>query len=206
MKRMLAVLFLAMLTDPCVSFCATNSSEDIFRQRITLLREMDADNWIEYHTDRDIDLKKFGLAVSPTNGACSPVALRISQCLLNMPRPPESVSPSPPIGDETIRRELANMGAIPVWTGRAWIDGLPLAINGYNVKEQAEKELVEVNLWDAVSRFFSGPDGDILGGARSNVQACRMSLLYLGYVVKFDTTFGIWRVTSTNIPAASPSP
>ena len=115
-------------------------------------------------------------------------------------------TPSPPIGDEKVRRELANMGVIPVWSGKAWIDGSPLAMNGYAVKEQVEQKLVNLNYAAALSRFFSGPDGDLLGGARSQVHVTRMSLLNLGYELKYDKTFCIWRITGTNAPAASPAP
>jgi hypothetical protein len=33
-----------------------------------------------------------------------------------------------------------------------------------------------------------------------------MSLLNLGYELKYDKTFGIWRITGTNAPAASKTP
>lgn len=176
---------------------------DPFLQRVKTLQQMDAEGRSEYQSERDSELTKID-AMSEANKKPVPTAQKMSEHLLKMPCPEKSSSTTNciPAGDKEIRRKLMLERVVPLWTGTNWIDGTLLVYNGFNVSGKGEELLASLNYFDALSRYFSGPDGDMLGEYRGKVQILRNHLLSLNYIVKYDKTFGIWRITGTNAPAA----
>lgn len=210
------VLLLMFFCAANFSFCSTNSTclsvsgnkskdcdKDPLLQRSAKIRQMDAEGLSEYESERESELKKI-ITMSGANITPAPTTQKITDYLLKMPCSEKSCATTNdiPAGDKEIRKRLMLERIVPLWTGTNWIDGTVLANNGFNVSRKGEELLASLNYFDAVSRYFSGPNGDLLGGARSQIQAARMSLLFLNYEVKYDKTFGIWRITGTNAPAA----
>jgi len=104
--------------------------------------------------------------------------------------------------------EMERLGILPVWTGNAWADGMPLVLNGFGLEipVNVQKTLFDIN-WLERSRgpYFYTDDEirEMMSLALSddrNLPLTRVSLACDGYDLKFDKTFYIWRVTATNAP------
>jgi hypothetical protein len=102
---------------------------------------------------------------------------------------------------EKIWTKLAEEHVVPVWLDSAWIDGTRLACNGFNCTNQLQT-LSMLNYFAFCKRIADAAEGDALGHEANQRTICRMKLYYAGFETKYDRTFGIWRVTGTNAPAA----
>ncbi len=180
---------------------------DPFLQRVKTLQRMDAEGLSEYQSERDLELKKFE-QLSETDKAATPNSAKVSEFLsrLSQPQGAGIVTNGASLVDKAMRGKLMLERIVPVWSGTNWINGISLSSNGFIVTEKIEELLASINYFDTMSRHFSGPDGDMLGEYRGKVQLMRNHLLYLNYIVKYDRTFGIWRITGTNAPSASKAP
>lgn len=176
---------------------------DPFLQRVKTLQQMDAEGLSEYQSERDLELKKVE-HLSEKDKATTSSSAKVSEYLtrLSQPQGAGTATNNASLADKAIRGKLMLERIVPVWSGTNWINGNFLANNGFVVTEKIEELLASLNYFDTMSRHFSGPDGDILGEYRGKVQIMRNHLLYLNHSVKYDKTFGIWRITSTNSPAS----
>jgi hypothetical protein len=99
-----------------------------------------------------------------------------------------------------IRAQLFKENVVPIWTGERWIDSLPFALNGFTLGDEAQERLIRLNSEEQNYGFHSLPERKKAAFAgRENLRtvASRVTLKRLGYAVKYDETFGIWRVNRT---------
>jgi hypothetical protein len=176
---------------------------DPFLQRVQIIQQMDAEGLSEYQSERDSELNKMKLTPE-TDRTSTSMPVKIDEDLSHLSQPQEitTATDGTLLADKAIRDKLMLERIIPVWSGTNWINGNNLANNGFVVTKKIEDLLASLNYFDAMSRHFSGPDGDMLGEYRGKVKIIRNHLLYLDYIVKYDKTFDIWRITGTNTPAA----
>ena len=175
-----------------------------FRQQ----EQQDAAGLSEYESNKETELHNFDRR--PQSTADSDTAkLAENLALLSALPTPDVVTNSTErdrIDVERTREKLMNTQVIPVWTGTAWIDGMSLACNGFECSPNIKKSLSSLNYWDKYNRQPSIHGDTTLGKALGTSRLARWSLGEAGYEVKYDKTFGIWRITGTNAPAASPAP
>jgi hypothetical protein len=107
-----------------------------------------------------------------------------------------------------IRTELLDESIIPVWTGNEWIDGTSLVFNGINIPEKTKRDVIELNRdeLDNGWRLMPIQEREQKMAKHNFTGDYRTEITMAGYEVKYDKTFGIWRITGTNAPAASETP
>lgn len=184
---------------------ASNTAERC-RQESIWLRNHDKSGKYDMQSDRTKELQKMALPVMSSDKVVSTGAT--ASLFINLSRPDEGTSAihQSQKADLEQRKKLFDMRVIPVWTGTGWIDGLPLVINGFDVPDNVKEDLLKLNYAEQSygertvperakesQKFFSGrPDVNHINK--------RMVIMKQGYEVRYDKTFGIWRITGTNAP------
>jgi hypothetical protein len=122
-----------------------------------------------------------------------------------------------PVASDTMRdiiKSTLNMrfhktDILPVWTGKKWVDGMPLALNGFIVPDEISTRLRTINFQERSFGIYFWPDEErrkrsIFSGFHppDRFLLSRVVLENMGYELKFDKTFYIWRITGTNAPVA----
>jgi len=179
--------------------------------RLSQLALADRAGTTAYHSDRDTEVVKF---LHGTNNVAvakeKAVDYRKSQLLAAIPIPPSSGSVKDAI--KTTKgsgRKYHEEGILPVWTGSEWTDGMPLALNGFSVPEEIRAQLMSINFQERAFGAYFWTESE----RRKRLQfsgfhptdrflLSRIRLENLGYTLKFDKTFYIWRITGTNAPTA----
>ncbi|MGI6390729.1 MAG: hypothetical protein ACOX7Q_11115 [Kiritimatiellia bacterium] len=200
------VIFVAQALFACAS---TNEVSPV--SRLSQLALADRAGTTAYHSDRDTEVVKF---LRGTNNVAAAkekaVDYRKSQLLVAIPIPPSSGSVKDAI--KTTKgsgRKYHEEGILPVWTGSEWTDGMPLALNGFSVPEEIRAQLMSINFQERAFGAYFWTESE----RRKRMQfsgfhptdrflLSRTRLENLGYTLKFDKTFYIWRITGTNAPAA----
>ena len=170
-----------------------------FRQQ----EQQDAAGLSEYESNKEDELRKFERGPQSTVDSDATKLAESLALLSALPNPDvfSNATERAQLDIERTREQLMNTQVIPVWTGRAWIDGISLACNGFECSRNVKKNLSSLNFWDRYNRQQSIHGDTTLGKALGTTRLARWSLLESGYEVKFDKTFGIWRITGTNAPA-----
>jgi len=166
-----------------------------------------------YHSDRDVDIAKF---LRPSNRELSASEKVIesdkSNFLSAVPIPSASASMRDIIKtapNNIVGGSFDVAGFIPVWTGEKWADGMPLALNGFDVSEKhgAFQQLHRLNWMERTyGNYFcvevEEKEMKIVLGPSPLVKlyAARFWMEMAGYEIKFDKTFYIWRIVETNAP------
>ena len=186
---------------------ASNSTERCC-QELAWLRKHDKSGRYDMQSDREKELQRFELPVTSSDKVVSTGEMESLFMRLSRPSEGNSVLSHGRVSDSEIRQKLFDMRVIPVWTGTEWADGLPLVINGFKIPDGMKVDLLKLNFAEQSygsrtvperakesQNYFSGrPD--------VNHIAKRLVIMKQGYEVKYDRTFGIWRITGTNAPAA----
>ena len=178
------------------------------RQESTWLRKHDKSGKYDTQSERAKELQKFALTFTSSDKVVSTGTT--ASLFIRLSRPDEGASAihQNPQSDLEIRRKLLDMRVIPVWTETGWVDGLPLVINGFEISDSVKEDLLKLNFAEQSfgertvperakesQKYFSErPDVNHIGK--------RLVIMKQGHEVKYDRTFGIWRITDTNAPAA----
>ncbi len=102
-----------------------------------------------------------------------------------------------------IRSELLDASIIPVWSGEEWIDGTSLVFDGFEIPSKTKSAVIELNRdeFDNGWRLMPKPERERKMSKHNFTGDYRTEITMAGYVVKYDKTFDIWRITGTNGPA-----
>lgn len=177
------------------------------RQESTWLRKHDKSGSYDMQSDRVKELQRFELPVMSSDKVVSTGKTESLFIRLSRPNEGDSALSHDRTSDSEIRQKLFDMRVIPVWTGTVWVDGLPLMINGFEISDSVKEDLLKLNFAEQSygertvperakesQNYFSGrPD--------VNHIAKRLVIMKQGCEIKYDKTFGIWRITGTNAPA-----
>jgi hypothetical protein len=112
------------------------------------------------------------------------------------------------LSSKTDEFRLSDVDDLPVWTGEAWVGGIPFILNGFD-DCGARKELIKINNLERLggaylySKEERVPKPGVLQWGLTYQE--RLHLLHAmlesnGLDVQFDKTFYIWRLVSTNVP------
>jgi len=111
--------------------------------------------------------------------------------------------------NEEDKRKLSEADDFPVWTGEAWVGGMPFILNGFDVGRSTRINLQRLNNLErsAGVYFYSKeertPKGNYIQWGFTDLEQLhvrRVELEFYGFDVKFDKTFYVWRLVSTNVP------
>ena len=176
------------------------------------ISQMNEDSSSLYRSDHDSELRRFENAMAATNGVSPEEEARIKEYLRTLPPPAEGwginydddfqrgdQGPWDFKGTQDIWDKLFKERVIPVWTGSRWMDGTLLARNGFGTSEKADRLLFSLNHEHAFFYYFLHQRGiRDLGETGGEILSDREDLMELNYVVQYDQSFGIWRITSNN--------
>jgi len=162
-----------------------------------------------YHSDRDAEVTKF---LRKTN---SVIGSYQSDFLSTIPIPSASDGVKDIIKVTTKNftgGKFVVVDFLPVWTGEKWMDGMSLAVNGFDVPKKILPYLRDLNWLERVcgNYFYSKVEESkvedkemkTFGGFPPTVRLSskRFALESFGYDLKFDKTFYVWRVVGLNVP------
>jgi len=166
-----------------------------------------------YSSDRDAEVKKFlrGASMEAFNATKNEryreeLAFYISA----LPRLPASASLKEAIKamPRVIGERIFDVrDFLPVWTGHAWEEGMPLVLNGFTVPDRILWDLHFINWAERSCGSYVYAEGElrefdpeIISDIQSPYPLLqrRVALARSGYDLKFDKTFYVWRIMATN--------
>lgn len=181
-----------------------NSSFDGYMHQLKQLRQADSQGKNIFKSNRSVEFKKF---------VCVFVQSPASSCektrnILSTLKRPDTYSQQSLVLHENkqICRQLYDEQIIPVWAETNWVDGCSLIFNGFNPPEKIKNKLIELNYWEQSFGIHSVPERKnepFSGRDVGKINGIRLTIINAGFFIKFDTTFNIWRITSTNSPVAN---
>ena len=203
------------------SIKATKDLHDFMRIRVNQLRIADESEATAYHSDRGADVVKFLGKANRT-----PTADGEPHPFSRFPPPTDYASMKDAIRalPELIRNlseadkrklsktddfRLSEADDLPVWTGEAWVGGMPFILNGFDVGTSTRINLERINNRERFAGiyFYSKeertPKSNFSLGELTSLERLHQTRAEFengGLEVKFDKTFYIWRLVSTNKP------
>jgi hypothetical protein len=194
-----------LLADPVPATdlkAAGTNSFDIYILQLKQLALEDAQGENIFQSNRSSELKKNGDPCWNTTERHP----KKTQDLLGLLKQPDEHEQSVAVFpvNRQICRELFDERVVPVWTGTNWIDSRLLAFNSFLLPENVQKRLTELNYWEQNFGIHSVPErkNEPLSGRNiGKINGLRLVIIKSGFSVKYDKTFGLWRITGTNAPA-----
>jgi len=178
--------------------------------RVRQLATADESEVTAYHSDRDTEVEKF---LGNTNKIAT--VDRELHPFSRFPPPSDfanmkdAVKASPALISnlsEADKLKLSEIDEFPIWTGEAWVGGTLFILNGFDVDKWTRMDLLAVNHLErsAGNYFYSKEErtskDDNFRRTQGWLYERRVELENGGFEVKFDKTFYIWRLVSTNKP------
>ena len=197
------------------SIACASANETALAIGISRLALADKTGETSYFSDRDKEITKF-LQVTNRVSGTSEKAIGDKTLLTLSAIPPPRLSDTP---KDAIKfttgngKKFLEAGILPVWTGSEWVDGMVLALNGFPVPEEIRTRLLNINFQERAFGAYFWPESERKKVSQfsgfhptDRFLLSRITLEKLGYTLKFDKTFYVWRITGTNAPAASQTP
>ena len=185
---------------------ADTNSFDVYIQKLKQLGQQDTQGFNTFQSDRTAELQKFGYSSASTNKTFSQLSAKACDLLSALKKPVgdsrESYLQFPE--NNRLLRQMFDELVVPVWTGKDWADSRPLSFNGFNIPDKIQKRLMELNYWGQNFGVHSVPERakePFSGRNTGKIDGLRLAIINDGFLVKYDRTFGIWRITGTNAPA-----
>lgn len=193
------------------SIACASTNEASLASCLSQLELADKAEITAYYSDRDAEIIKFLHGANKATAADeNPAGDKKSQSLSTIPAPRLSDTVKDAIKTtKNNGRKYQEEGILPVWTGSEWIDGMPLALNGFSVPEEIRARLLSINFQErAFGAYFWSESERKKRSQFSGFHPAdrfllsRIRLEKMGYSLKFDKTFYVWRITGTNAPPA----
>ena len=173
------------------------------------LAQSDGAGSTSYCSDRHIEIEKFLCATNRFQDGNAKAKEEAKSVLSSIPVPVASDNMRDIITatvDKGFRFHEADI--LPVWTGEEWVDGMPLVLNGFSVSKEIRDRLLSINCQERSFGVYFWPESKRKELSKfsgyhppNRFFLSRIALENMGYELKFDKTFYIWRVTGTNTPA-----
>jgi hypothetical protein len=185
---------------------ALTNSFDVYILRLKQLSQQDAQGLNTFQSDRAGELQKCCSSTEATNKTPSMLSAKAHELLSSLKSPVDtSRTVVPLLENKPLCRQLIDEQVVPVWTGTDWIDSRFLAFNGFAPPDKVQKRIMELNYWEQNFGVHSAPERakePFSGRNTGKIDGLRLAIINDGFLVKYDRTFGIWRITGTNAPAA----
>lgn len=197
------------------SIASASTNEASLASCLSQLALADKAEATSYYSDRDAEITKFLRGTNKVTAVDeNAVGDKKSQALSAIPAPRFSDTVKDAIkATKDHGKKYQEEGILPVWTGSEWVDGMPLALNGFSVHEEIRARLLSINFQErAFGAYFWAESERKKRSQFSGFHPADRFLLYrirlenMGYALKFDKTFYVWRITGTNAPPASKAP
>lgn len=195
------------------SIAWSSTNEASLASCLSQLALADKSETTAYYSDRATEITKFLRGTNKVTAADQKaVSDKKSQSLSAIPTPRFSGDVTDAIkATKDNGKKYQEEGILPVWTGSEWVDGTPLALNGFAVPEEIRERLLTINFQERAFGIYFWPESERKKRSQfsgfhptDRFLLSRITLEKQGYTLKFDKTFYIWRITGTNSPTHSP--
>lgn len=185
------------------------NSFDAYIQRLSQLDKEDAKGKNTFQSDRSAELQKIHSPSATANKVTFPLSSKSTELLLALKKPDNTSQESPPFfsGNTRLCQQLIEEQVVPIWTGENWIDSRPLVFNGFTLPDETQRQLASLNYWEQNFGIHFDPERKKIPFSGRNIgkiNGLRLTIMNAGFLLKYDKTFGVWRITGTNAPAARP--